>query len=121
MCIIFQNLEFCYNTNILFEQALVVIQDLLRIFIIRMACIHAESAAILLRPIILWIDERLSDSSTLTDTDAYKVIYFLYLWVELVTSRSACHDNLVDFRFADHSILLLAYSSIHMQRFFFYL
>ncbi|XP_076952954.1 protein virilizer homolog [Bidens hawaiensis] len=53
--------------------ALVVIQDLLRIFIIRVACIHAESAAILLRPIILWIDERLSDSSTLTDTDAYKV------------------------------------------------
>ncbi|KAI3829915.1 hypothetical protein L1987_04047 [Smallanthus sonchifolius] len=53
--------------------ALVVIQDLLRIFIIRVACIHADSAAVLLRPIILWIDEWLSESSTLTDTDAYKV------------------------------------------------
>ncbi|KAI7728685.1 hypothetical protein M8C21_019056 [Ambrosia artemisiifolia] len=53
--------------------ALVVIQDLLRIFIIRVACIHADSAAILLRPIMLWIDEWLSESSTITDTDAYKV------------------------------------------------
>ncbi|KAI3682539.1 hypothetical protein L1987_82588 [Smallanthus sonchifolius] len=53
--------------------ALVVIQDLLRIFIIRVACIHADSAAVLLRPIILWIDEWSSESSTLTDTDAYKV------------------------------------------------
>ncbi|KAF5772922.1 putative protein virilizer [Helianthus annuus] len=53
--------------------ALVVIQDLLRIFIIRVACIHTDSAVILLRPIILWIDEWLSESSTITDTDAYKV------------------------------------------------
>ncbi|KAL8217068.1 hypothetical protein R6Q57_023905 [Mikania cordata] len=53
--------------------SLAVIQDLLRLFIIRMACIHADNAAILLRPIILWIDEWLSESSALTDTDAYKV------------------------------------------------
>ncbi|KAK1417128.1 hypothetical protein QVD17_26250 [Tagetes erecta] len=53
--------------------ALVVIQDLLRIFIIRMACIHADVAAKLLRPIILGIDECLSASSILTDIDAYKV------------------------------------------------
>lgn len=57
--------------------ALVVIQDLLRIFIIRMACLHADSAAVLLRPMILWIDECLSESSMLTDTDAYKVFRLL--------------------------------------------
>ncbi|KVH90545.1 Protein virilizer [Cynara cardunculus var. scolymus] len=57
--------------------ALVVIQDMLRIFIIRMACVHADSAAILLRPMILWIDEWLAESSTLTDTDAYKVCRLL--------------------------------------------
>lgn len=57
--------------------ALVVIQDLLRIFIIRMACVHADSAAILLRPMILWINEWLAESSTLTDTDAYKVCRLL--------------------------------------------
>ncbi|KAL4591857.1 hypothetical protein LXL04_004831 [Taraxacum kok-saghyz] len=53
--------------------ALVVIQDMLRIFIVRVACAHADSAAILLRPIILYIDEWLSDPSALTDTDSYKV------------------------------------------------
>lgn len=57
--------------------ALVVIQDLLRIFIIRMTCVHADSAAILLQPMILWVDEWLSESSTLTDTDAYKVCRLL--------------------------------------------
>nr|XP_043628219.1 protein virilizer homolog isoform X2 [Erigeron canadensis] len=57
--------------------ALVVIQDLLRIFIVRMACLHADSAAILLRPVILWVDEWLSESSTITDTDAYKVCRLL--------------------------------------------
>ncbi|XP_071701386.1 protein virilizer homolog isoform X2 [Rutidosis leptorrhynchoides] len=57
--------------------ALVVIQDLLRIFIIRMACLHAESAAILIRPMIIWINEWLSESLTLTDTDAYKVFRLL--------------------------------------------
>lgn len=41
-----------------------------------MACIHADSAATLLEPIILWIDECLSESSTLPDTDAYKVTPF---------------------------------------------
>ncbi|KAI3523135.1 hypothetical protein L1887_01192 [Cichorium endivia] len=53
--------------------ALVVIQDMLRIFIVRVACLHADSAAILLRPMMLYIDEWLSDPSTVTDTDAYKV------------------------------------------------
>ncbi|XP_023749137.1 protein virilizer homolog isoform X2 [Lactuca sativa] len=53
--------------------ALVVIQDMLRIFIVRVACVHADSAAILLRPMILYIDEWLSDPSALTDTDAYKL------------------------------------------------
>ncbi|KAL7225923.1 hypothetical protein ACSBR1_021135 [Camellia fascicularis] len=56
---------------------LAVIQDMLRVFIIRIACLNGDHARILLRPIILWIRDRISELSLLPDTDAYKVYRLL--------------------------------------------
>ena len=47
---------------------------MLRVFIIRIACQKAEHASKLLRPILSWIHDHISDLSSLSDTDAYKVI-----------------------------------------------
>lgn len=55
------------------KQSLVVIQDMLRVFIIRIACQKADNASLLLQPIMSWIRTRLSESSGQTDVDAYKV------------------------------------------------
>lgn len=52
---------------------LVVIRDMLRVFIIRIACIGGDNASILLRPMVLWIGDRLSEKLPLSDLDAYKV------------------------------------------------
>ncbi|MCL7035040.1 hypothetical protein MKW94_011950 [Papaver nudicaule] len=57
--------------------ALVVIQDMLRVFIVRIACQKAESAVFLIRPIILWIEDHVSESTTLSDTDVFKVYRLL--------------------------------------------
>ncbi|KAK8672102.1 hypothetical protein V6N13_110476 [Hibiscus sabdariffa] len=57
--------------------ALVVIQDMLRVFIIRIACQKAEQASKLLRPILSWIHDHSSELSSLSDMDAYKVYRFL--------------------------------------------
>ncbi|KAK2995796.1 hypothetical protein RJ640_026563, partial [Escallonia rubra] len=56
---------------------LVVIQDLLRVFIIRIACLNVDSASLLLKPMILWISGRLSEVSLLSDADTYKVCRLL--------------------------------------------
>ncbi|KAE8717059.1 putative ATP-dependent RNA helicase DHX36-like isoform X1 [Hibiscus syriacus] len=57
--------------------ALVVIQDMLRVFIIRIAYQKAEQASKLLRPILSWIHDHTSDLSSLSDMDAFKVYRFL--------------------------------------------
>ncbi|TYH21780.1 hypothetical protein ES288_A04G073500v1 [Gossypium darwinii] len=62
--------------------ALVVIQDMLRVFIIRIACQKAEQASKLLRPILSWIHDHSSDLSSLSDTEAYKV----YRCLDFLTS-----------------------------------
>ncbi|KAL1813356.1 hypothetical protein ACET3Z_023421 [Daucus carota] len=51
----------------------VAIQDLLRVFIIRITCISPVKASVLLQPLILWIHDHLSDLSSLSDVDAWKV------------------------------------------------
>ncbi|KAK4362634.1 hypothetical protein RND71_017875 [Anisodus tanguticus] len=64
---------------------LVVIQDMLRVFIIRIACISGDNASVLLRPMVLWIGDRLSEKLPLSDLDAYKVqrlLSFLSLLLE---------------------------------------
>lgn len=63
---------------------LVVIQDMLRIFIIRLCCHKADSASILLRPIFLWIRARVSDLSSLSEIDAYKICRYLDFFASLL-------------------------------------
>lgn len=57
--------------------ALVVMQDMLRVFIIRIACQKPDSAIILLRPIISWIHDHVSETCSLADTDVFKVYRLL--------------------------------------------
>ncbi|KAB1227153.1 hypothetical protein CJ030_MR1G027718 [Morella rubra] len=57
--------------------ALVVIQDMLRVLIIRIACQNAENASVLVRPILSWTHYCVSDSSSPSEIDAYKVYRFL--------------------------------------------
>ncbi|XP_073157771.1 protein virilizer homolog isoform X2 [Henckelia pumila] len=51
----------------------IVVQDILCIFIIRIACLNIDNASALLKPLLSWISHRLSDSLVLFDVDAYKV------------------------------------------------
>ncbi|XP_057962822.1 protein virilizer homolog isoform X2 [Malania oleifera] len=53
--------------------SLVVIQDMLRVFIVRLACQKADNASFVLRQLISWIHGHLSESSSPSDMDAYKV------------------------------------------------
>lgn len=57
----------------IFKQALVVIQDMLRVFIVRLACQRVEHASVLLRPIFSSIREGILDQSSTIDTEAYMV------------------------------------------------
>ncbi|KAJ0027672.1 hypothetical protein Pint_36158 [Pistacia integerrima] len=57
--------------------ALIVIQDMLRVLIIRIACLKPENASVLLRPILSWIRIRVFDSSYPSEMDVYKVHRFL--------------------------------------------
>lgn len=60
-------------SDLIFKQALVVIQDMLRVLIIRIACQNADNASLLLQPILSWIRDCVSEPSSPSDTDAYKV------------------------------------------------
>ncbi|KAK4272667.1 hypothetical protein QN277_021186 [Acacia crassicarpa] len=53
--------------------ALVVIQDLLRVLIIRIACLNIDYASGLIKPVLSSINHHVSESSTLSDIDVYKV------------------------------------------------
>ncbi|XAR56054.1 hypothetical protein NMG60_11036351 [Bertholletia excelsa] len=57
--------------------SLVVIQDMLRVFIIRVACLNADDACKLLRPMISWIHDRIPELSSLSETDCYKLYRLL--------------------------------------------
>lgn len=50
-----------------------MIQDMLRVFIIRIACQKVENASVLLRPIFSWICESTTNISSPSEVDAYKV------------------------------------------------
>lgn len=69
----------------------VVIQDVLRVFIIRIACLNLDYASLLVKPVMSWISHRLLEPSVLSDVDAYKVISnacfkdFMF-WVQFVLS-----------------------------------
>ena len=51
-----------------------VIQDMLRVFIIRIACQKIEYASLLLQPILCCIRNHLSDLTSPSEIDAYKVL-----------------------------------------------
>lgn len=55
-------------------QMSVIVQEVLRVFIIRIACLNIDYASQLVKPILSWISNRLSEQSVLSDVEAYKVI-----------------------------------------------
>ncbi|KAL2327346.1 hypothetical protein Fmac_020773 [Flemingia macrophylla] len=63
--------------------ALVVIQDLLRVFVIRIAFQNAKYASMLIQPILFSIIHHVSESSP-SDTDAYKVLRLLEFLASLL-------------------------------------
>ncbi|GKV31944.1 hypothetical protein SLEP1_g40595 [Rubroshorea leprosula] len=69
--------------------ALVVIQDMLRVFIVRIACQKTEHACKLLRPILSGIRDCVSDTASLTDMDTYKVYRFLDFLARLLEHPKA--------------------------------
>lgn len=50
-----------------------VIQDMIRVFIIRIANLNSDSASALLRPMMLWVSDHLSGPLTLSDADSFKI------------------------------------------------
>ncbi|XP_068494350.1 protein virilizer homolog isoform X1 [Phaseolus vulgaris] len=59
--------------------ALGVVQDLLRVFVIRISCQNPKYASILIKPVLSSIVHLASESSFPSDTDAYKFLYFQIL------------------------------------------
>ncbi|KAL5545698.1 hypothetical protein UlMin_005385 [Ulmus minor] len=57
--------------------ALVVIQDMLRVFIVRISRQKAESFSVLLQPIFSWISEHVFDSYSPSELDGFKVYRYL--------------------------------------------
>lgn len=55
-------------------QMSVTVQEVLRVFIIRIACLNIDYASQLVKPIVSWILDRLLEPSVLSDVEAYKVI-----------------------------------------------
>ncbi|KAK7392701.1 hypothetical protein VNO78_21145 [Psophocarpus tetragonolobus] len=64
--------------------ALVVIQDLLRVFVIRIACQNAKYASMLIKPVLSSIIHHVLESLSVSDTDAYKVLRLLDFLVSLL-------------------------------------
>eukprot|EP01018_Ginkgo_biloba_P030944 Gb_24781 [translate_table: standard] len=52
--------------------ALEVLQDMLRVLIIRMACQKPDHAAVLLRPLLAWIQNHICDGVSISEMDAFK-------------------------------------------------
>ncbi|CAL0317010.1 unnamed protein product [Lupinus luteus] len=64
--------------------ALVVIQDLLRVFVIRIALQNADYASMLIRPLLSSIIHLVSESCSPSETDAFKVLRLLDFLVSLL-------------------------------------
>ncbi|XP_038985471.1 protein virilizer homolog isoform X2 [Phoenix dactylifera] len=63
--------------------ALVVVQDMLRVLIIRVACQRTECAVVLLRPIFSWMDNHVNETS-LSDMDIFKMLRLLHFVANLL-------------------------------------
>ncbi|ESW17779.1 hypothetical protein PHAVU_007G267500 [Phaseolus vulgaris] len=64
--------------------ALGVVQDLLRVFVIRISCQNPKYASILIKPVLSSIVHLASESSFPSDTDAYKILRLLDFLVSLL-------------------------------------
>ncbi|EER93923.2 hypothetical protein BDA96_01G201900 [Sorghum bicolor] len=62
--------------------ALMVIQDMLRVFIVRVASEKIECAVVLLRPIFIWLDDKV-DKTSLSEREIFKVHQLLQFTVKL--------------------------------------
>ncbi|CAL4934424.1 unnamed protein product [Urochloa decumbens] len=62
--------------------ALMVIQDMLRIFIVRVASEKIECAVVLLRPIFIWLEDKV-DEASLSEREIFKVHQLLQFIVKL--------------------------------------
>ncbi|CAN6304538.1 unnamed protein product [Urochloa humidicola] len=62
--------------------ALMVIQDMLRIFIVRVASEKIECAVVLLRPIFIWLEDK-ADETSLSEREIFKVHQLLQFIVKL--------------------------------------
>ncbi|ERN00963.1 uncharacterized protein LOC18429037 [Amborella trichopoda] len=69
--------------------ALDVIQDMLRVFTIRIARQKSECALVLLRPIISWLRDHAIEASTPSETDVFKVQRLLDFLASLLEHPSA--------------------------------
>ncbi|XP_051150201.1 protein virilizer homolog isoform X2 [Andrographis paniculata] len=67
----------------------VVIQDLLRVFVIRIACLNLDYASALIKPTMSWISDRLLEPSKLSDVDTFKVNQLLKFICVLMEHPSA--------------------------------
>ncbi|WOL04309.1 hypothetical protein Cni_G13030 [Canna indica] len=63
--------------------ALLVVQDMLRVFIIRISCQRVECAVVVLRPIISWMDNHVDESSP-SEMDTFKVYQLLHFIASLL-------------------------------------
>ncbi|QCE05165.1 Virilizer [Vigna unguiculata] len=61
-----------------------VIQDLLRVFVIRISCQNPKYASMLIKPVLSSIIHHVSESSSPSDTDAYKILRLLDFLVSLL-------------------------------------
>ncbi|XP_057830366.2 protein virilizer homolog isoform X1 [Cryptomeria japonica] len=52
--------------------ALVVLQDTLRVLVIRISCQKPDSGAVLLRPLLCWVQDHINNGVTISETDAFK-------------------------------------------------
>ncbi|XP_043816325.1 protein virilizer homolog isoform X2 [Manihot esculenta] len=69
--------------------ALLVIQDMLRVFVVRIASQKVENASILLRPILSSIHNHVADLSFPSELDAYKVCRYLDFIASILEHPSA--------------------------------
>lgn len=81
-----------------------VIQDMQRVFIVRIGCQKAETCSVLLQPILSWISERVSDSSSPSEMDGFKVIIFFNCNIFTVISN-----------FAQLNVFLLLFSGLQIS------
>jgi hypothetical protein len=63
---------FYVNVQNFHAQGLMVIQDMLQVFIVRLSCQRMQGATVLLDPIFSWLND-IANRTTLLDMEAFKV------------------------------------------------